>query len=92
MRSSGVFDDSRLKGEAAGASDYTQTRIYKTVPVVAAWDSIAEVASREGYQFRVPAPNPRNRKNTPTQDEERILRSMDDGKLQEYFHIDEGAQ
>ena len=55
MRSAGMFDDAKLKAEAAGVSDYRQTNLYKTVPVVAAWDSITDVADKEGYNFRIPA-------------------------------------
>jgi methyl-accepting chemotaxis protein len=91
MRSAGMFDDAKLKEQAAGASDYKQTNLYKTVPVVAAWDSITDVAEKEGYNFRVPAHNPRNQKNTPLPDEERILGLMENAKLPEYFEVDEKA-
>jgi methyl-accepting chemotaxis protein len=91
MRSSRVFDDAKLKADAAGASDYRQTSIYKTVPVVAAWDSITEVATKEGYEFRVPAHNPRNPKNTPHPDEERVLSLMENDKVPDYFNVDEKA-
>jgi ABC-type transporter Mla subunit MlaD len=89
MRAARVFEDSKLKAEIAKSSDYRQARIYKTVPVVAAWNSISEVAAKEGYEFRVPARNPRNAKNTPTAAEERILGLMESGKLDEYFEVDE---
>jgi methyl-accepting chemotaxis protein len=91
MRSARIFDDAKLKAEAAGVSDYRQTGLYKTVPVVAAWDSIAEVAANEGYEFRVPARNPRNPKNAPRPDEERILSLLENDKLPEYFDVDEKA-
>jgi len=91
MRNAGMFDDAKLIAEAAGAPDYKQTSLYKTVPVVAAWDSITDVANKEGYEFRVPARNPRNPKNTPRPDEERILGLMENGNLPEYFEVDEKA-
>jgi methyl-accepting chemotaxis protein len=91
MRKQGMFDDAKLKSEAAGASDYKQTNLYKTVPVVAAWDSIRDVAVKEGYDFRVPAHNPRNQTNAPRPDEERILRLMENDKLEEYFAEDTQA-
>jgi hypothetical protein len=91
MRSLRVFDDARLKADLKGASDYKQTSIYKTVPVVAAWNSISEVAQKEGYEFRVPAHNPRNPNNAPRPDEERILSLMENDKLPEYFDVDEKA-
>lgn len=91
MRGSGMFDDAKLRAEAVGASDYRQTRFYKTVPVVAAWDSISEVAKKEGYEFRVAARNPRNAKNAPRPEEERILSLLESDKLHEYFAVDEKA-
>ncbi|MBC7928843.1 MAG: DUF3365 domain-containing protein [Bryobacteraceae bacterium] len=91
MRSSRMFDDARLEAEIAGASNYKNTLIYKTVPVVAAWESIAEVAGKENYEFRVPAQNPRNPSNAPRPDEARILSLLEKGKLPEYFEVDEKA-
>jgi methyl-accepting chemotaxis protein len=91
MRVARVFDDARLKAELAGVSDYKQTDLYKTVPVVAAWNSIGEVAKREDYEFRVPARDPRNPNNAPRPDEERILALMENSNLDEYFEVDEKA-
>lgn len=91
MRNAVMFDDAKLQTQAAGASDYRQTSLYKTVPVVAAWDSIIDVANKEGYEFRVPARNPRNPKNAPRPDEERILSLMENQKLPEYFEVNEKA-
>ncbi|HEY4360636.1 MAG TPA: hypothetical protein VGN17_06690 [Bryobacteraceae bacterium] len=54
MRTAKMFDESGLLAEAAKTSDYRQTRIFKTVPVVAAWNSLTEVAAKDGYEFRVP--------------------------------------
>lgn len=89
MREARVFDDARMKAEIRKSSDYRQSRIYKTVPVVAAWDSISEVAAKEGYAFRIPARNPRNPKNAPNAEEERILSLFDKDKLPEYFEVNE---
>lgn len=89
MRRAGVFDDARLKADAAGVSDYRRTSIYKTVPVVAAWESIADVASRQNYEFRVPARRPRNPVNSPRPDEERILNAIENDRLEEYFEVNE---
>jgi hypothetical protein len=91
MRSAHVFDEVALKAEVAGVADYRRTRIYKTVPVVAAWDSIAEVAAAQGYEFRVPARNPRNANNAPSSAEQHILDVFEDQKTSEYFYVDEKA-
>ena len=91
MRSARMFDDAKLKAEVAGVSDYKQARIYRTVPVVAAWESIAAVATQEAFEFRVAAHSPRNSANTPRPDEERILSSMENAALPEYFGVDTNA-
>lgn len=86
-----AFNDAALAADAAGASSYKQTIIYKTVPIVAAWNSIRDVAAHRGYEFRVAAPNPRNPANAVRADEERILRRLEDNRLSEYFEVNEGA-
>jgi len=91
MRSEKMFDEARLKATAAGVSDYRLTNLYKSVPVVAAWDSIGAVAKKEGYEFRVAARNPRNPKNAPTPEEDRILALIEKDGLQEYFEEDTKA-
>jgi hypothetical protein len=88
MRSAGMFADAKLLAEAAGVSDYKRTNLYKTVPVVAAWSSITDVAAKEGYEFRIPAHNPRNPKNIPRPDEEHILSLMEHDNLPDYLQVD----
>ncbi len=92
LRVSGVFDDAKLLAELKTTPDFRQTSIYATVPVVAAWNAIGHVAAVEGYVFRVPAHHPRNPKNLPAGDEERILTKLETEKLPEYFAVDENAQ
>jgi methyl-accepting chemotaxis protein len=91
MRTAGVFDDAKLKAEIVGAADYRKTNLYSTVPVVAAWNSISDVAQKEGFEFRVPALNPRNAKNLPTADERNILGLMANNKIPEYFALDDAT-
>jgi len=88
MRASHSFEDVAMQAELAGAADYRSTRIYKTVPIVAAWNSISQVATAESYEFRVPAHNPRNPKNAPRPEEERILSLMENDRLPDYFEFD----
>ena len=85
MNMGGSFDRQGLLVEVRKASDFRATRLYGTIPVVAAWKAIEHVAAKEGYQFRIPSHDPRNPKNTPTPDEEKILTQFSDGKLEEYF-------
>lgn len=91
MRNQHMFDEVALKADAAGATDYRQTKLYKTVPVVAAWESIRDVASKVGYEFRVPARDPRNPKNLPNTEESRILTLMETSQMSEYFEVNEAA-
>jgi hypothetical protein len=92
LRAAGAFDDSKLLAELKTTSDYRQSSIYATVPVVAAWNAIGHVAAEEGYDFRVPAHDARNPKNAPVGDEDRILTKLETEKLPEYFAIDADAQ
>jgi methyl-accepting chemotaxis protein len=88
MNTGGSFDRQSLLAEVRKSSDFRNTRLYNTIPVVAAWKAVQHVSEKEGYEFRVPSHNPRNPKNTPTPDEEKILNALSDGKLEEYFAVD----
>src|ERR1035438_6543639 len=88
MNVGGAFDRQGLLAEVRKASDFRATRLYGTIPVVAAWKAIEHVAAKEGYQFRIPSHDPRNPKNAPTPGEEKILTQFSDGKLEEYFAED----
>jgi len=66
---------------------YQQTALYKDVPIVAAWDSIREVAKSKGYEFQVLAsPNAaaRNPKNTAGPEAAPIFDAFKQGAT-EYF-------
>lgn len=87
MNASKSFDRKTLVEEAHNSADYRKTRIFSTVPIVAAMKSIATVAAAQGYDFRVPARHPRNSQNTPTAYEERILNALEQGKQEEWFEV-----
>ena len=89
MRSARIFDDERLRKDLASRSNFRDADAYRTVPVVAAWNSIAEVAKAEGYEFRVPAHSPRNQQNKPRPNEEAILNSLERDGLPEVFLVDD---
>jgi len=86
-----VYDDARMKAELAASSDYRQTSLFRSVPIVAAFNSINEAAKRENYVFRVASRNPRNPDDRPTAQEDGILRLMETDKVPEYFHVDDSA-
>ena len=91
LRSAGAFDEAKLAADVARVSDYRQAKMYQTVPVVAARNSIAQVAEKEKYEFRVAARNPRNPDHAPRPEEKRILAAIEAGNLSEYFALDESA-
>lgn len=80
-----AFDTAKLLQELKGATNLQDTTIYNTIPVVAAWKAIEELAKQENYNFRVPKRQARNPKNNPTQEEEAILDYLDKGNVDEYF-------
>jgi hypothetical protein len=84
----GVFDQAKLKASAATQSDYKQSALFTTVPVVAAFGSIAEIAAKQGYEFHIAAHHPRNPNNAPRPDEEALLRVLEDDQAPEYFAVD----
>jgi methyl-accepting chemotaxis protein len=91
MSSAGAFDMPKLLEEFKRTGDLRKSTLYKTVPVVAAWDAIQKVADDNQWTFRVPKNNARNEKNTPTTDEARILALLEGGDVPEYFHVDKEA-
>jgi methyl-accepting chemotaxis protein len=91
MNSAGAFDMPKLMEEYKRTGDLRKSTLYKTVPVVAAWDAIQKVADENKWTFRVPKNNARNEKNTPTADEALILEALERGDVPEYFHVDKAA-
>ncbi|SEG61791.1 methyl-accepting chemotaxis protein [Bryocella elongata] len=89
MRRLHMFDEAALRSEAAGVSDYRSTSLYRTVPVVAAWETLRKMADKEGYTFRIPTRHPRNQANQPNADEDRILQVMERNNLPDYFEVNE---
>lgn len=86
-----AFKTAELLAEAKKATNLEDTTIYGTIPVVAAWKSLQELADQRGYEFRVPKNQARNSKNNPTPEEAEILRLLESGREKEYFRIDETA-
>ena len=88
LNAQGAFDRGALLAEFRSASDFRSTRLYNTIPVVAAWKQLQNVADKEGYTFRTPSANPRNPRNTPTPEEEQILTELARSGEPEYFAVD----
>lgn len=87
-----AFNRAMLLQKAREASDYRSTLFYDTVPIVSAWKTIQEVADKEGYEFRIPSRSPRNAKNAPTPQEEKILSLFESGATKEFFEVDTEAR
>ena len=88
LNAANAFDRPALLAELRKVSDFRKASLYNTIPVVAAWKAIERVADKEGYEFRIPSHNPRNQRNNPTLEEERILAKLTEGNLEEYFEVD----
>ncbi|HAM70889.1 MAG TPA: chemotaxis protein [Verrucomicrobiales bacterium] len=83
-----AFDAHRLAEQIKGGTALRDSLQYQTVPVVAAWKAIGEVARQEGYEFRVPKNQARNPKNTPTPEEAQILAKLEKKEITEYLAVD----
>ncbi|MCA9058059.1 MAG: DUF3365 domain-containing protein [Planctomycetaceae bacterium] len=83
---SGIFSHERLRewGEQ-GEHD----KVLSTVPVVTAWKTAMDKAEEGGYQFRVPALEPRNPDNAADALEREALREIQSGNLSEYYVVNE---
>ncbi|MES2309674.1 MAG: methyl-accepting chemotaxis protein [Verrucomicrobiota bacterium] len=88
LNQNNAFHTERLLEELKTKSDYKNSTIYKTVPVVAAWEAIKPLARDEGFEFRVPSMDSRNEKNTPTTQERQILEYFETTGAAEYFNVD----
>lgn len=83
-----AFDTAKLIQEFKQSGDLRGSALYDTVPVVAAWRAIEKVAAKEGYEFRVTKNQARNPRNNPTPEEAEILRVLESGRQEEFFHVD----
>jgi methyl-accepting chemotaxis protein len=88
MNANGDFDRAALLAEARKSTDFHTTRLYGTIPIVAAWRSVQNVADQQGYEFRIPSNEPRNPKNAPAADEKKILDTLL-ATRQDYFGVDQ---
>ncbi|MBI2511460.1 MAG: DUF3365 domain-containing protein [Opitutae bacterium] len=87
----GAFDRKKLLAEYRASGDLRSSTLYRTIPVVAAWEAIAKAAQQEGFEFRVPKHQARNPQNNPTPEEAAILADLESGQREEYIRIDRAA-
>lgn len=92
LRRQNSFDDAKLISEAKQHASFRDSALYRTVPVVAAWNSISSLAQRQGYEFRVPAHNARDKRNEPTEEESAVLSWLSSNRGSDYFVEDSSRQ
>ncbi|MCX7714043.1 MAG: methyl-accepting chemotaxis protein [Chthoniobacterales bacterium] len=76
--------------EKVGKTNFRQTTMYETIPIVAAWKRAQDVAEKSGFEFRVVRQNPRNPKNAPNQLESEILKEVEKPGVKEFVGEREG--
>jgi hypothetical protein len=71
----GAFDTKvlteELTREMAAGHSVSQTRFFKTIPVVAGWTAAQEAARREKIEFRISSFEPATRSTSPSRDPSR---------------------
>ena len=92
MRENGVFSNDLISELKSHGSNYRESKLYQTVPVVSAWHSIESVAAKEGYTFRIAAHSPRNPEHQPRPDEEVILQYLEQSGQPDYFNVDKSRK
>ncbi|MBL9033006.1 MAG: methyl-accepting chemotaxis protein [Phycisphaerae bacterium] len=98
LQAEGAFNMQELLQEVeetmARGGDYSKTRFFGTIPVVAGWKAAEEAAKREHLEFHIPAFDARNSKNTPPAGSfrEKMLRDLTDqvkaGKAESLGRVD----
>lgn len=94
LAQAGAFDYNDLRAEllAKGAANYRETTFYKTVPVVAAWESVRRAIEGTSTQFRIVRENPRNKENIPkSQLDREILNAVEKEGKPDVFIVDREA-
>ncbi len=88
LGTAGAFNRPQLLAEYEASGDLRGSTLYRTIPVVAAWQAIEKVAAEQDYQFRVPKKQPRNPANQPTPAELAILDRFENQNVLEFFEVD----
>jgi methyl-accepting chemotaxis protein len=78
---------------AKGKENYRDTTFYKTVPVVAAWDSVRKAIEGTNIKFHIVRDNARNKANLPDDELDRKLLKVveTDGKNEVFLRDDEAG-
>lgn len=82
---SGIFSPETLKkwGQEGDIG-----KVLSTIPVATAWQTAMNKSEEGGYEFRVPALEPRNPKNQPNALQQNALKKIKAEGLDEYYVVD----
>jgi methyl-accepting chemotaxis protein len=103
MHENGSIDSAALlvdaKAQVEKGRAYSETKFFKTVPVVFGWTAAMEAAKKEGIDFRIVAFDARNKEHLPEQGSfrESLLRDLEsqvalDGNNRQIARIDDATQ
>ena len=81
---SGIFTPKVLKNWGEKGEN---EKVLSTVPVVTAWETAMAKSEEGGYEFRVPALQPRNPKNEPNALQTQALKKLKNESLDEYYVV-----
>jgi hypothetical protein len=100
LHQANAFDYEHLRQEAVKQSNgrplreaYAETDLYKTIPIAAAWTSVARAAKKNGFEFLIPTrPDlpPRNPRNVSSPEFAQAFRDFARGE-KEYIDIDKAT-
>ncbi|HRE83251.1 MAG TPA: DUF3365 domain-containing protein, partial [Opitutaceae bacterium] len=85
---SGAFDQEKLLADYKASGDLRSSTLYRTIPVVAAWEAAGKAAEALGMTFRISKQQARNTKNLPTPEELPMLEYLGTPGAEEYFLAD----
>lgn len=94
LAQAGAFNYQELSRELAekGPENFRDTLLYKTIPVVAAWEAIRQSIKGTPIEFRIVRAKPRNLENTPRTDLERqALAEVSKSGVKDFFIEDDSA-
>lgn len=80
-----IYSLDRLRNWGAAGE---QDKVLSTVPIITAWETAIAKSKQGGYEFRVPALEPRNPDNAPNDRQKEALLALRDSSLDEYVIVD----
>ena len=65
-----------------------EANVMSTIPIITAWETAMAKSEQGGYEFRVPALEPRNPDNAPDPIQKEALLALRDSDIDEYVKVD----